>query len=109
MGLESLEQIADHSVKLSELIDNFRGVIRGMAIGADPKTEKDVCMMKVELGDGRFVTQKLKGIHIKKLLENCKAMQIKEMGDLVDHGFYFEKTTFEIGFPRWLPVKKIRV
>jgi len=109
MGLEELKEIADKTVSLTDLIAEFNGEIRAMAIKKDEKSDAEVCYMKVELDDGKVLTQKLKGMHIGHLLEWCSKTAITDIGQLVDHRFHFKKTEFRIGFPRWLPVKKLKV
>jgi len=109
MNFENLEQIAHRSVNLETLIPKFDATVLAMLITKDEKTQSDVLMMKVEMTDGKQLTQKLKGIHIAELLDvNLKNMGITSMDQIVDHKFKFEKTTFRIGFPRWLPTKKVK-
>lgn len=108
MGLEGLEKIADHTARLDSLMEEFDGTVRSMAIRADEKSGADVLFMKVEMDDGKIVTQKLKGIHVTKLLEILGDLEINAMSSIVDHKFHFKKTVFPIGFPRWLPVKKVK-
>lgn len=109
-NLKDLNKLAKRTVNLETLIPNFKGTIRSMAIRVDEKTDAEVLMMRcdVEMPDGiRELTQKLKGMHIATLLdENFTKMKIKSMADLIDQRFVFTKTTFRIGFPRWLPVKR---
>lgn len=108
---ENLERIAKRSVNLETLVPQFEGKILAMLITRDQKTDSDVLMMKVELvedDDVKQLTQKLKGMHIAELLDvNLPSMGITKMSQLVDHKFVFKKTTFRIGFPRWLPIKRV--
>jgi len=109
MSFENLEKIAHRSVNLETLVPTFHGTVLAMLITKDPKTESDVLMMKVEMDDGKQLTQKLKGMHIAELLDvNLKNMGITKMSQIVDQKFKFEKTTFRIGFPRWLPTQKVK-
>jgi len=106
MSFENLRELADKTVSLTDLIAEFNGEIRSIAIKKDPKTDSEVCYIKVELEDGKVLTQKLKSLHIAYLLHWCDKNAITDIGQLVDHRFRFKKTEFSIGFPRWLPVKK---
>ena len=108
MSFENLQKIADKTVNLDTLISDFNATVRALVIGKDTKSEADVCMMKIEMDDGKVLTQKLKSMHISQLIENLHMMNILDLSQVIDNKFHFKKTEFRIGFPRWLPTKKVR-
>jgi hypothetical protein len=58
--------------------------------------------------DGKSITQKYSKIHSKTLKEALKKLGIKDTEDLQKIWCRYKRTNFRTGFPRLIPVEKVK-